>query len=74
MVERRRSGRTNSLFGSTAEIREPELDMRRKAPRRTGRVASLLAAWKWLAPGHSAMGSPTRSVDREHEEAFPSWY
>jgi hypothetical protein len=48
--------------------------MRRKAPRRTGRVASLLAAWKWLAPGHSAMGSPTRSVDREHEEAFPSWY
>ena len=70
MVERRRS---NSFFGSSAEIREPELDMRRKPPRRTRRVASLLAAWKWLAPSYAPMGSPTRSVDREHAEAFPTW-
>ncbi|HTY53597.1 MAG TPA: hypothetical protein VMB26_00270 [Candidatus Binataceae bacterium] len=74
-MERWRSGSTNSFFGSSrATISEPELDMRRTAPpRRTGRVAGLLAAWHWLAPGHSAMGQPARSVDRELEESWPSW-
>jgi len=41
--------------------------------RRAGRVAGLLAAWRWLAPSRAAMGPPARSIDRELEESWPSW-
>src|SRR5208337_5072980 len=74
-VERWRARRFNSVLGSArAGISEPELDMRRTPMRRGGRIAGLFAAWRWLVPGRSGLGPPTRSIDRELEESWPSWH
>ncbi len=76
MVERRRRG-LSAPFGASGGIpvSEPELDMARVRPRQMGVcvIALLWAAWRWLAPGHAAVGPPMRSIDRELEESWPSW-
>ncbi|MGD0075650.1 MAG: hypothetical protein ABSD31_15110 [Candidatus Binataceae bacterium] len=73
-MERWDARRFNSVFGSArAGIREPELDMRRTPAPCVSRIAGLIAALRWLAPARAVTGPPTRSIDRELEESWPTY-
>ena len=52
---------------------EAELDMNRLAAR-PSTAARILDLWRWLMPlGRFTVGTPKRSIERELEEAWPSY-
>jgi hypothetical protein len=56
----------------SARVVEPELDMRRPAPRPSPVLDNISKLVRWLMPQTQATGAPMRSIARELEEAFPS--
>ena len=57
---------------TAGRVVEPELDMNRLAPRDSA-LARVVELIRWLTPlGRSVVGTPSRSVGRELEEAWPS--
>ncbi len=54
------------------QVVEPELDMKRPAPRPSILFQNASRLLRWLMPEGPRTGAPMRSVARELEEAFPS--
>jgi hypothetical protein len=61
---------------STRRTNEPELDMRREGEVRPAILPFVLERFgerlRWLLPARATIGPPTRSVDRDLEETWPS--
>ena len=61
---------------SSRRTNEHELDMRREAEGRPAILPFVLGRFseglRWLLPARATIGPPTRSVDRDLEDTWPS--
>ncbi len=66
-------GQFRQIHSSPAvRVVEPELDMKRPAPRPSILLENASRLLRWLMPEGQRTGAPMRSVARELEEAFPT--